>query len=63
MQNRWTPPWNFGKNILYPLPWIFNPCASMGFTAFCKQVFFIPLVGFYVVLLSLSLRASLVFFL
>jgi hypothetical protein len=44
MQNRWTPlaifpetldppppPWNFGKNIPYPLPWIFNPCASMYF--------------------------------
>ena len=39
MQNRWTPlaifpktldpPRNFGKNIPYPLPWIFNPCASM----------------------------------
>jgi hypothetical protein len=24
-----TPPRNFGKNIPYPLPWIFNPCASM----------------------------------
>ncbi len=24
------PPRNFGKNIPYPLPWIFNPCASMG---------------------------------
>jgi hypothetical protein len=23
------PPRNFGKNIPYPLPWIFNPCASM----------------------------------
>jgi hypothetical protein len=23
------PPRNFGKNIRYPLPWIFNPCASM----------------------------------
>jgi hypothetical protein len=40
MQNRWTPlaifpetldppPRNFGKNIPYPLPWIFNPCASI----------------------------------
>ncbi len=38
-QNRGTPPLifpesldpnrNFGKNIPYPLPWIFNPCASM----------------------------------
>ena len=24
-----TPPRNFDKNIPYPLPWIFNPCASM----------------------------------
>jgi hypothetical protein len=24
-----TPPRNFGKNILYPLPWIFNPYASI----------------------------------
>jgi hypothetical protein len=24
------PPRNFGKNIPYPLPWIFNPCASMN---------------------------------
>jgi hypothetical protein len=23
------PPRNFGRNIPYPLPWIFNPCASM----------------------------------
>jgi hypothetical protein len=23
------PPRNFGKNIPYPLPWIFNPCASI----------------------------------
>jgi hypothetical protein len=23
------PPRNFGKNIPYPLPWIFNQCASM----------------------------------
>jgi hypothetical protein len=23
------PPMNFGKNIPNPLPWIFNPCASM----------------------------------
>ncbi len=22
------PPRNFGKNIRYPLPWRFNPCAS-----------------------------------
>ena len=20
---------NFGKNLSYPLPWIFNPCASI----------------------------------
>ncbi len=26
------PPRNFGKNIRYPLPWIFNPCASMDLT-------------------------------
>ncbi len=25
-----TPPRNFGKNIPYPLPWIFNQCASMS---------------------------------
>ncbi len=23
------PPWDFGKIIKYPLPWIFNPCVSM----------------------------------
>ncbi len=23
------PPRDFGKNIGYPPPWIFNPCASM----------------------------------
>jgi hypothetical protein len=23
------PPRDFGKNLSYPLPWIFNPCASM----------------------------------
>ncbi len=30
--NPLTPPRNFGKNIPYPLPWIFNPCASMFVT-------------------------------
>jgi hypothetical protein len=24
------PPRNFGKNIPYHLPWIFNPCASIS---------------------------------
>ncbi len=37
MQNRWTPPGNIGKNIPYPLPWIFNPCASM-MKAFTKDL-------------------------
>jgi hypothetical protein len=26
------PPREFGKNFSYPLPWIFNPCASMMIT-------------------------------
>jgi hypothetical protein len=25
-----NPPRDFGKNFRYPLPWIFNPCASMS---------------------------------
>jgi hypothetical protein len=27
---------NFGKNIPYPLPWIFNPCASMSCSDLCE---------------------------
>jgi hypothetical protein len=23
------PPRDFGKNLSFPLPWIFNPCASI----------------------------------
>jgi hypothetical protein len=29
-ESRNFPPRDFGKNFRYPLPWIFNPCASMN---------------------------------